>query len=102
MTEYFFPRDDYFRHLALREAERALEHGDVPIGAVVVRDGEVVASAHNERELRQDPTAHAELIALRDAARAEETRLTRESPINELINEQKEAGIELATEGSTS
>jgi len=70
MTEYFFPRDDYFIRLALREAERGLEHGDVPIGAVVVRDGEVVAAAHNERELRQDPTAHAELIALREAARA--------------------------------
>ena len=70
MTEYFFPRDDYFMRLALREAERGLEHGDVPIGAVVVREGEVVASAHNERELRQDPTAHAELISLRDAARA--------------------------------
>jgi tRNA(adenine34) deaminase len=56
--------------LALREAERALEHDDVPIGAVVVREGEVIGSAHNERELRADPTAHAELIALRDAARA--------------------------------
>ena len=56
--------------LALREAERALEHGDVPIGAVVVRDGELLAGAHNERELRQDPTAHAEIIVLRDAARA--------------------------------
>ena len=56
--------------LALREAERALEHEDVPIGAVVVRDGEVVAAAHNERELRQDPTAHAEMLALREAARA--------------------------------
>jgi tRNA(adenine34) deaminase len=55
--------------LALREAERALEHDDVPIGAVVVRDGEVLALAHNERELRQDPTAHAEIIALREAAR---------------------------------
>jgi tRNA(adenine34) deaminase len=70
MSEYFFPRDEYFMHLALREAERALEHGDVPIGAVVVRQGEVIATAHNERELRQDPTAHAELIALREAARA--------------------------------
>jgi tRNA(adenine34) deaminase len=70
MSEYFFPRDEYFMHLALREAERALEHDDVPIGAVVVREGEVVATAHNERELRQDPTAHAELIALREAARA--------------------------------
>jgi tRNA(adenine34) deaminase len=56
--------------LALREAEAALEHDDVPIGAVVVRDGEVIGAAHNERELRQDPTAHAELLALRDASRA--------------------------------
>lgn len=55
--------------LAVREAERALEHDDVPIGAVVVRGGEVLAAAHNERELRADPTAHAELIALREAAR---------------------------------
>ncbi len=70
MSERFFPRDDYFMRLALREAERALEHDDVPIGAVLVRDGELVAAAHNERELRQDPTAHAEMIALREAAGA--------------------------------
>ncbi len=70
MSERFFPRDDYFMRLALREAERALEHEDVPIGAVLVRDGEVLAAAHNERELRQDPTAHAEIIALREAAHA--------------------------------
>jgi tRNA(adenine34) deaminase len=70
MSERFFPRDEYFMRLALREAERAPAHGDVPVGAVVVRDGEVVAAAHNERELRQDPTAHAEIIALREAARA--------------------------------
>jgi tRNA(adenine34) deaminase len=63
-----FPRDEYFMRLALREAERALEHDDVPIGAVIVRDGEVIASARNERELRGDPTAHAELLALREAA----------------------------------
>jgi tRNA(adenine34) deaminase len=69
MSERFFPRDDYFMRLALREAERALEHDDVPIGAVLVRDGELVAAAHNERELRQDPTAHAEIIALREGAR---------------------------------
>ena len=43
-------------------------HGDVPVGAVVVRDGEVIARRHNERELRQDPTAHAEMLALQDAA----------------------------------
>jgi tRNA(adenine34) deaminase len=71
MSGRFFPRDDYFMRMALREAERALEHDDVPIGAVLVRDGELVAAAHNERELRQDPTAHAEIIALREAARAE-------------------------------
>lgn len=56
--------------LALEEARAALGHGDVPIGAVVMRDGEVIASRHNERELTADPTAHAEVLALRDAARA--------------------------------
>jgi tRNA(adenine34) deaminase len=70
MSEHCFPRDDYFMGVALREAERALEHDDVPIGAVVVHDGEVLAAAHNERELRQDPTAHAEMVVLREAARA--------------------------------
>ena len=55
-------------NLALREAERALDHDDVPIGAVVVRDGEVIGAGHNERELREDPTAHAEVLALREAA----------------------------------
>ena len=55
---------------ALAEASRALEHGDVPVGAVVVVDGQVVAARHNERELRQDPTAHAEILALSDAAAA--------------------------------
>ena len=57
--------------LALAEAVLAREHDDVPIGAVVVRDdGEVLGAGHNERELRQDPTAHAEVLALRAAARA--------------------------------
>ncbi|HUB73635.1 MAG TPA: tRNA adenosine(34) deaminase TadA [Solirubrobacteraceae bacterium] len=70
MSERFFPRDDYFMRIAVREAERALEHEDVPIGAVLVHDGEVIAATHNERELRQDPTAHAEILALREAARA--------------------------------
>jgi tRNA(adenine34) deaminase len=70
MTAPFFPRDEYFMRLAIREAQAALEHDDVPIGAVVVHDGEVIGAAHNERELRQDPTAHAELIALREASRA--------------------------------
>ena len=64
----FFPRDEYFMRLALREAERALEHDDVPIGAVIVHVGEVIAAARNERELRGDPTAHAELLTLREAS----------------------------------
>ncbi|MEA2330358.1 MAG: tRNA(adenine34) deaminase [Thermoleophilaceae bacterium] len=65
----FFPRDEYFMRLALREAEQAIEHDDVPIGCVIVQAGEVIASARNERELRGDPTAHAEILALREAAR---------------------------------
>src|SRR5579864_7529726 len=69
MTSPFFPRDEYFMRLALREASQALEHDDVPIGAVIVHEGEVIAAAGNERELRADPTAHAELLALREAAR---------------------------------
>lgn len=56
--------------VALEEARAAAEHGDVPVGAVVVRDGEVIARRHNERELSGDPTAHAEVLALRDAAAA--------------------------------
>ena len=55
--------------LALREAALALDHDDVPIGAVIIREGELIAAGHNERELRSDPTAHAEMIALREAAR---------------------------------
>ena len=54
--------------IALGEAAAALEHHDVPVGAVVIRNGEVIASRHNERQLTGDPTAHAEVLALRDAA----------------------------------
>jgi len=60
--------DDELMALALEEAEAAVVHGDVPVGAIVVRNGEVIASRHNERELTGDPTAHAEVLALRDAA----------------------------------
>ena len=59
--------------LALAEAATAAEHDDVPVGAVVVLDGEVIAHRHNERELLGDPTAHAEVLALRDAAAARGT-----------------------------
>jgi tRNA(adenine34) deaminase len=70
MSERKLSNEDYFMRLALREAELASAHGDVPIGAVVEHDGELIAAAHNERELRQDPTAHAEILALREAAEA--------------------------------
>jgi tRNA(adenine34) deaminase len=68
VSAHFFPRDEYFMRLALREAERALEHDDVPVGAVVVKEGELIGAGHNERELRGDPTAHAETLALRQAS----------------------------------
>ena len=54
--------------IALAEAATALEHDDVPVGAVVLVEGEVIARRHNERQRRNDPTAHAEILALRDAA----------------------------------
>ena len=56
--------------MALAEARAALEHEDVPIGAVIVRDGVIIARAHNQRELLKDPTAHAEIIALTQASAA--------------------------------
>ena len=62
--------DQAAMELALEEAALALDHGDVPVGAVALLEGEVVARRHNERELRGDPTAHAELLALQNAARA--------------------------------
>jgi tRNA(adenine34) deaminase len=61
---------DKWMELALAEARAALEHGDVPVGAVVVHDDTVVAARHNERELTGDPTAHAEILAMRDASLA--------------------------------
>ena len=54
---------------ALAEAEQALAHGDVPVGAVAVREGIIVGKGHNCKEVNTDPTAHAEMIALREAAR---------------------------------
>jgi tRNA(adenine34) deaminase len=64
--------DEEFMRLALAEAEKAAEAGETPVGAVLVVD-EIVAAGHNMRELWQDPTAHAELIVLREAS----TRLGR-------------------------
>jgi tRNA(adenine34) deaminase len=64
----FSEADERHMRLALELAERAAQHGDVPIGAVVARGAEVLGSAGNERELRGDPTAHAEVLALRQAS----------------------------------
>ncbi|HEV2820135.1 MAG TPA: tRNA adenosine(34) deaminase TadA [Solirubrobacteraceae bacterium] len=68
MAERLDPVDERFMRLAMAEAGAAPAHGDVPVGAVVVRRGKIVGAGHNERELRQDPTAHAEVLALRRAA----------------------------------
>src|SRR4051794_18551881 len=62
VTHPFAPYDERFMRLALAEAAGALEHDDVPVGAVLVRGGEVVGAGHNERERLQDPSAHAEML----------------------------------------
>lgn len=62
-------QDATWMRQALAEAERAVAHGDVPIGAVAVREGAIVGRGHNRKEADADPTAHAEMIALREAAR---------------------------------
>jgi tRNA(adenine34) deaminase len=62
------PADDRWMLEALAGAALAAEHGDVPIGAVVVHAGRIIGRGHNERERREDPTAHAEVLALREAA----------------------------------
>ena len=65
----FTSADERLMALAIARAEAAAAHDDVPIGAVVSRDGEPLAAAGNERELRKDPTAHAEVLAISEAAR---------------------------------
>lgn len=70
--------DTLFMREALKEAKKALKKGEVPIGAVLVFGGKVISRGHNEREIKHDPSAHAELIAIRKASRKLETwRLTR-------------------------
>jgi tRNA(adenine34) deaminase len=64
------PEDERVMRLALVEARTCLDHGDVPIGAIVTKGGEVLAAAGNRRERESDPTAHAEILALRAAAAA--------------------------------
>ena len=62
--------EEEWMRLAIAEAKLSLAHNDIPIGALVISNGEIVASRHNERELQADPTAHAEILAIRDAAKA--------------------------------
>jgi len=70
-------KHERFMRLALKEAEIALSEGEIPVGAVIVAAGEVVAKAHNQKELLRDPTAHAEIVAITQAAAAlERWRLT--------------------------
>lgn len=59
---------EYYMRQALREADKALEEEEVPVGAVIVHRGHIIARAHNQREKLKDPTAHAEMIALTQAA----------------------------------
>jgi tRNA(adenine34) deaminase len=61
-------RDLEYMNLALEQARKAVAQGEVPIGAVLVRDDQILAQAHNFRETWQDPTAHAEMVAIREAA----------------------------------
>jgi tRNA(adenine34) deaminase len=69
MSEQQAALDAEFMRRALDEARLAGEAGEAPVGAVIVRDGEIIASAHNLKESQPDPTAHAEVLALRSAAR---------------------------------
>ncbi len=70
-------KDIYFMKLALEEARLAFDEGEVPVGAVLVKNGKVIAKVHNQRETTKDPTGHAEIIALKHGSREEESwRLT--------------------------
>ena len=61
--------DAYYMSVALKEASKAAYKDEVPVGAVVVKDGKIIAKAHNQREKRNDPTGHAEILAIRAACR---------------------------------
>ncbi len=70
MAEQLTQQHERYMRLALEQARMAADAGEVPVGAVIVRDGEVIAAAHNRRETDHDPTAHAEVLAIRRAAAA--------------------------------
>jgi tRNA(adenine34) deaminase len=61
-------RSEHFMQLALKEAECAYQEDEIPVGAVLVKDDTVIATAHNKKESTSDPTAHAELLVIREAA----------------------------------
>ncbi|HQU30302.1 MAG: tRNA adenosine(34) deaminase TadA [Planctomycetia bacterium] len=61
-------KHEYFMRQAIAEAEKAVEKNDVPVGAIIVYEGRIIARAHNQREMLNDPTAHAEMIAITQAA----------------------------------
>ncbi|MDR1784733.1 MAG: nucleoside deaminase [Endomicrobium sp.] len=61
--------DEYYMQEALKEAQKAFEKGEIPIGVVIVKDGEIIARAHNLVEETKDPTSHAELLAIKEAAK---------------------------------
>jgi tRNA(adenine34) deaminase len=61
--------DEYFLKEALKEAEKAYKKGEIPVGAVIVVDGNIIARAHNQKETTFDPTAHAEVLAIREASK---------------------------------
>ena len=64
---------DHFMRMALEEAEQALREDEVPVGAVIVHEGRLIARAHNQREQLHDPTAHAEMIAITQAAESRQS-----------------------------
>jgi tRNA(adenine34) deaminase len=64
---------DHFMRIALEEAEQALRENEVPVGAVIVHEGRVIARSHNQREQLRDPTAHAEMIAITQAAQSRQS-----------------------------
>jgi tRNA(adenine34) deaminase len=64
---------DHFMRIALEEAEQALREDEVPVGAVIVHEGRLIARAHNQREQLRDPTAHAEMVAITQAAQSRQS-----------------------------
>lgn len=61
--------DEYFIKEALKEAKKAYKKGEIPVGAVIVLDGQIISKAHNQKETTSDPTAHAEILAIRNASK---------------------------------